>query len=129
MTNIIIVEDNSVLTGLFREALEGVEALNVAGTARDGNELFDILDGLRKRDENPDVIIMDYGLPGSNGLDILPKVRAEHPHCRVIITSGDSRVAGRAMEEGADIFLLKPFGIDQLIHAVTGSPSADMRKP
>ena len=63
-----------------------------------------------------DAILLDLGLPGADGLDVLRAVRgAENPVPLIIITARDSvedRIRG--LDEGADDYLIKPFDISEL---------------
>jgi len=54
---------------------------------------------------NPHLAIIDVCLPGMNGIDLAVKMRAEHPHCDVLLFSGDNRVSElleSAAREGHD---------------------------
>ncbi len=62
------------------------------------------------REARPDAVVLDYGLPDGNALDLLPKLKAIDPDLPVVILTGQGTIdlAVRAIKEGADHFLLKP---------------------
>jgi two-component system KDP operon response regulator KdpE len=69
--------------------------------------------------ENPDVILLDLGLPDGDGIDVLRRVR-EWSRVPVIVISArgrdDDKVA--ALDGGADDYLTKPFSVDELLARV-----------
>jgi DNA-binding response OmpR family regulator len=69
------------------------------------------------RDDDFDVMILDLGLPGQNGLDALAEIRRRGHHLPVIVlTARDAvpdRVAG--LEHGADDYMTKPFSFEELL--------------
>jgi DNA-binding response OmpR family regulator len=83
-------------------------------------------------DENPDVVLLDLGLPDVDGLQVLTMLRAVSAVPVIIITARDDDAeVVRALDSGADDFVVKPFGADHLdarIRAVLrrgGSQRAD----
>ncbi|HDQ41604.1 MAG TPA: response regulator [Desulfonatronum sp.] len=67
-------------------------------------------------EDEPDVMVLDLKMPGIDGLEVLRRVKARHPHVRVIILTGhgskdDER---RCLERGAFAYLQKPVDIDVL---------------
>lgn len=58
---------------------------------------------------NPDIIILDYGLPGINGYETLLKIKAYNSKIHVIVLSNqtDPELAPKLLEAGADDFVLK----------------------
>ena len=68
------------------------------------------------RDHNPDLIILDLGLPDMNGVEVTRKVRA-WSQIPIIILSVRSREADKieALTAGADDYLTKPFGVGELL--------------
>ncbi len=71
-------------------------------------------------EEKPDIIITDIRMPGLSGLDVIDTVHQMLPQCKVIFMSAydDFRYAQRALRLGAQDYILKPFGKDDLAHAV-----------
>ena len=70
---------------------------------------------------NPDVIILDYALPGLNGYETLFEIKKYNPRIHVIILSNntDKRVAEKLLEAGADDFILKQgHGETQIIEKI-----------
>ena len=69
------------------------------------------------RDARPDAVVLDYGLPDGNALDLLPKLKAMDPDLPVVILTGQGTIdlAVRAIKEGADHFLLKPVELPALL--------------
>ena len=69
------------------------------------------------RDEDFDLLILDLGLPGKNGLDVLRELREAGQRLPVILLTAradpQDRVAG--LEAGADDYLPKPFHFEELI--------------
>lgn len=73
------------------------------------------------RNEQPAVIILDNKLPDGFGVDFISYVKEKYPAIKIIMISGfDSSVQDVAMENGADIFLEKPFTKSQLYAAIDG---------
>ena len=69
--------------------------------------------------EQPAVVILDNKLPDGLGLDFISYIRKHYAHIKIIMISGFDRSAEDvALENGADIFLEKPFTRDQLYQAI-----------
>lgn len=69
--------------------------------------------------QQPDVVILDNKLPDGFGVDFISYIKKYFPDTRIIMISGfDSSVSDVALENGADIFLEKPFTRDQIYNAI-----------
>ena len=107
---ILIVDDASSLRSVLRSffASEGYE---VVGELAHGGGLIDSVTRLK-----PDVVCLDYNLPGSEGLDLLKQLCATHPGVAVVLITGDANPAleAQAAEAGAAGFIRKPFTPDRI---------------
>lgn len=106
---ILVVEDDPAITNLIRTTLDTQEyqyhtAKNGAGA---------LLDAVSY---NPDVIILDLGLPDMDGVEIIRKVRG-WSSVPIIIVSARSEDQDKvdALDAGADDYLTKPFSIDEFL--------------
>ncbi|WP_434723994.1 response regulator transcription factor [Mesorhizobium sp. RIZ17] len=114
MTNqtvsILVVDDEPPIRKLLRVGL-GSQGYTVseAPNAKAAIELMQI--------ERPDLILLDLGLPGMTGLELLGKWRADGLDVPVVILSSRTDEAGivSALELGADDYVTKPFGMNELI--------------
>ncbi len=87
-----------------------------------------------KEHDDVDIIILEVGLPGMNGLDILGRVKELDPEkiCVAMSANPEDEVAARNL--GADAFLAKPFDMDDLFSVVQSfvaednKPSGDITK-
>jgi len=97
---------------LLLSLLPGVE---VAGTAADGEEALALVAELR-----PDVVLMDLRMPGLDGVGATRRLRAEHPSVKVIVltTYADDRSVVGALQAGADGYLTKDAGGDEIRQAL-----------
>lgn len=123
---ILIIEDETQLREQLRERLVG-EAYMV-DTAADGE------DGLYQASEFPyDLAIVDLGLPGLPGLDVIRRLREGGSRLPILVLTARSKweekVAG--LEAGADDYLVKPFHMEELLARVrallrraAGAPSS-----
>ena len=113
MPRILVVDDEPHITDVVSAYLvrEGLEV----DTASDGDAAFELACSLR-----PDLIVLDVGLPGRSGFDVLRGLRAEGVDSAVImLTARDDlidRVAG--LEMGADDYVTKPFEPRELVARV-----------
>ncbi len=100
---ILVVEDDESLRRVMQAQLEkaGHNAA-VAGDVRQALEVLDL--------EPQDVVISDLNLPGESGLELLKKIRAEHPETVTIIVTAYGTVTSAvdAMKAGAYDYLMKP---------------------
>jgi DNA-binding response OmpR family regulator len=109
MPRILVVDDEPKIVRLVRDYLEhgGFDVL----VARDGPEAL-----MRARTERPDLVVLDLGLPGLDGLDVTRALRRETPMPLIMLTARDSetdKVLG--LELGADDYLTKPFSPRELV--------------
>jgi len=71
--------------------------------------------------EEPSVIILDNKLPDGFGIDFIAHIKKTYPSIRIIMISGfDASARDVALENGADIYLEKPFTKDQLYGSIKG---------
>jgi two-component system KDP operon response regulator KdpE len=78
------------------------------------------LDGATALDliaEKPDLVILDLGLPDMEGLDLLRSIRAQNERVPIVVLSsrGDEAAKVQALDIGADDYVTKPFGTDELL--------------
>jgi two-component system OmpR family response regulator len=74
----------------------------------------------------PDLIVFDNRLPDGIGVDFVPYIRRSYPEVKIIMISGkDGSVKDFALQNGADLFLLKPFTRRQLLDAVDSLLNAE----
>jgi len=110
---ILLVEDDELLGGGVRDALE--RARYAAEWVTDGRAALAAL-----RAGAFDLVILDLGLPGMDGLEVLRNLRAGGGATPVLVlTARDTaaqRVAG--LDAGADDYLVKPFDVDELLARV-----------
>ncbi len=107
--HILIVEDEEKITDFLRRGLV-YESYRV-DVAHDGQS------GLALARENPpDLVILDWMLPGMDGLEVCRRLRSGGPMPILLLTARDS-VADRVLglDAGADDYLIKPFDFDELL--------------
>jgi two-component system response regulator MprA len=107
--NILIIEDDEAILKVLRRGLS-YEGYRV-DTAVDGES------GIRlARDNRPDLIILDWLLPGMDGLEVCQRLRTNNDVPILMLTAKDTlqdRVQG--LDAGADDYLVKPFALDELL--------------
>ena len=113
MSRILIAEDEARLARFLERGLQAAGyATMVCG---DG-----VLAASLARDEEFDMLLLDLGLPGQNGFDVLRAVRGRKERIPVVVLSARDRVEDvvLALDEGADDYLTKPFVFDELLARV-----------
>jgi len=71
--------------------------------------------------EKPSVVLLDNKLPDGFGVDLISTIKQHYPSIKIIMMSGyDASVEDVALENGADIFLQKPFTKDKLYQSMMG---------
>lgn len=107
---ILVVDDEPDVEALFRQQFRrdlraGRFQMEFAPSATDALRL-----AAEVRDPSLILILSDINMPGMSGLDMLPKVRAEHPDVPVIMITayGDAETRRKAIERGAIGLLTKP---------------------
>lgn len=71
--------------------------------------------------QQPAVVILDNKLPDGFGVDFIGYIKQNYPSVKIIMISGyDASAEDVALENGADIFLQKPFTKDQLYQSIKG---------
>jgi DNA-binding NtrC family response regulator len=109
MPAVLIIEDEAILAKNIRTYLarHGFEA-RVAESAEAGLTALD--------EFSPDVVLVDYNLPGMNGLELLAELKRRDPGAILVMLTGHGsvQVAVEAMKLGAADFLGKPIALDEL---------------
>ena len=80
------------------------------------NNLLDADEYLQKN--KPSVIFLDNKLPDGYGVDFISYVKKKYPKIKIIMISGFGTARDVALENGADVFLEKPFSLDNVNQAI-----------
>ena len=110
---ILVVDDEPPIRKLLRMGLstQGFDVLE----AQNGRTGLDILSR-----ETIDLVLVDLGLPDMRGHDLLRTIRERHPDLPVVVLSSRDDEVGKveALDLGADDYVTKPFGMNELIARV-----------
>ncbi|MEP7241686.1 MAG: response regulator, partial [Devosia sp.] len=109
---ILIVEDEADLSELMRYNLEA-ESFRVV-TAESGDEAVE-----RMRDGIPDLILLDWMLPGLSGIELTRRWRSRDETARIpiimVTARGEEEERVRGLATGADDYITKPFSMPELV--------------
>jgi len=112
MATILIVDDDRKITDMLRRTL-AYEGYRVA-TAADGHEAL-----TKAQSERPDLVILDWLMPGPDGIVVARQLRAAGDVAILMLTARDAvehRIEG--LDSGADDYLVKPFAPEELLARV-----------
>ncbi|HVV51924.1 MAG TPA: response regulator [Polyangia bacterium] len=106
---ILIVEDDRKMMRVFAASLEA-----------EGYRVFNADTGQRAlaevRTRNPDLIVLDLGLPDVDGLNLVPQIRANTTAPIVVVSAREQEADKvRALDAGANDYLTKPFSVPELL--------------
>jgi two-component system KDP operon response regulator KdpE len=106
---VLVVDDEPPIRKLLRMGL-GAQGYAIL-EAPNGKTALELLS------QAPDLIILDLGLPDMQGLDLLRTIRTKNDSVPVVVLSSRGDEAGKvqALDLGADDYLTKPFGMDELL--------------
>ena len=108
--NVLVVDDDrSVRESLSRALrLEGYEVVLVSS----GGDALGYL-----ADNQPDVVVMDVGMPGVDGLETCRLIRAKGDQVPILLLTARSGISDRVagLDAGADDYLMKPFALEELL--------------
>ncbi|MCG5239405.1 response regulator [Azospirillum doebereinerae] len=107
---VLVVDDEPPIRRFLRTSLSA-QGYDIT-EAEDGAKA---LDEVRRR--LPDVLVLDLGLPGVDGLEVIRRLRGGGASLPIIVLSSRADEAGKveALDLGADDYVTKPFGVDELL--------------
>jgi CheY-like chemotaxis protein len=113
---VLVVDDDPNVGDMLQDLL--VDLGYVVKHALDGTEALRLVPVFK-----PDVVLLDLQLPGMSGVEVLDRLRRDHPTVPVIIVTGndDVEVARRTLRGGAFDYLSKPFTVDVLARVVAAA--------
>ncbi len=112
---VLLADDHTLVRAGFRALLQSLTDIQVVAEASDGREALRLT-----AKHQPDVVLMDIGMPGLNGLEATAQITQKFPSIRVIILSmhATEEYVLRALQTGAVGYLLKDAGTSELELAV-----------
>src|SRR5437762_2964263 len=123
---ILVVEDEEALTTLLRYNLDA-EGYDVETVGR-GDDA-----DTRLKERVPDLIVLDWMLPGLSGIELCRRLRAR-PETRqlpiIMLTArGEESERVRGLATGADDYIVKPFSVPELLARAAAKASESVRRP
>lgn len=110
--HILVVDDESQITRVLRTSLSS-HGYDIR-VANDGETALEIL-----KDWKPDLVITDLAMPNMDGLELCRRLRTK-TQVPIIVLSvrGEERIKVKALDAGADDYVTKPFGMEELLARV-----------
>lgn len=114
-TRVLVADDHTLVRAGIRALLESIDGVQVIAESGDGHETLDLI-----ARHLPDVALLDIGMPGLNGLEVLKRVRQAAQRTKVIILSmhADPTYVTQALRAGAAGYLLKGASVEELPLAI-----------
>jgi two-component system KDP operon response regulator KdpE len=112
---ILVVDDETQITRVLRTSLSS-QGYDIR-VANDGETALEIM-----KDWTPDMVITDLAMPNMDGLELCRRLRATSQIPIIVLSvRGEERTKVQALDAGADDYVTKPFGIDELLARVRAS--------
>src|SRR3989304_1799845 len=114
-TRVLIADDHTIVRSGVRLLLQAELDIEVVGEALNGDEAIALAESLQ-----PDVILMDIGMPGTNGLDATRQIKARFPEIRILVLTmhRSDEYFFEILKAGASGYILKSAETNDLIRAL-----------
>ena len=115
MIRIALVDDHQIVIDGLQAVLTTIEDFRIVGSANSGIDLIELLSK-----EEVDLIMMDISMPRMDGIEATEMVKEKYPNIKVLILSmhDDTKQTERAVNAGADGYLLKNAGVEEIDLAI-----------
>ncbi len=112
---ILLVDDHPLVRAGVRRVLESEAGIVIVGEAADGGAALAAL-----QDTQVDVMVLDLGMPGVDGLEVLGRAKAIRPGLKIVVLTmhANAEYVARAIQQGADGYLLKDSAVQDLVAAI-----------
>lgn len=114
---VLIADDNKEFCSILNEFLNTQEDVEVVGIAKDGLEALSLIPM-----HLPDVVILDIIMPNLDGIGVLEELKSIsldlHPKVLVLSAVGQDKITQRAINLGADYYIVKPFEFNMLMRRI-----------
>ena len=112
---VLVADDHEIVRQGLKTIISECLDLSIVGEAENGNEVLKIV-----KKTKVDVVLLDFDMPGKNGLDTLIELKALYPKLPVMILSifPEGHYGTRFLKAGASGYLQKSSATDQLIDAI-----------
>jgi DNA-binding NarL/FixJ family response regulator len=112
---VLVADDHNLLRAGLRALMQSLEGIEVVAEASNGREALNLIGA-----HQPDVVLMDIGMPELNGLEAAAQIVRDYPATRVVILSmhANEEYVLRALQAGAAGYLIKDAGTAELETAV-----------
>ncbi|MCZ7527733.1 MAG: response regulator [Acidimicrobiia bacterium] len=113
----LVVDDSKAMRTILKKMVSecGYDEVHEAGDGSEALEVLEMLQGIGL----PNVVLVDWNMPGMDGFDLVQHVRADPAYAgvRLMMVTTETEVAriSAALEAGADEYLMKPFTKDVLL--------------
>lgn len=115
--NVLIADDNKDFCNILNEYLSTQEDIQVIGLAKDGAEALEMISK-----QIPDVLILDIIMPHIDGLGVLENLNSmnlsRYPKIIVLSAVGQDKITQKAINLGADYYVVKPFDFEILVKRI-----------
>lgn len=113
--DVLLVDDHKIMRDGIKAILGRAEEFRVVGESETGTDAVQFV-----KNRKPDMVLMDIGLPGLNGVETTAEILRHHPDCRVVILSmyDDEHSVVSAVRAGARAFILKRASDTDLVDAL-----------
>lgn len=114
---ILISDDNQEFSQTLANYIHEQEDMEVIGIAKDGEEALDMISNIE-----PDVVLLDVIMPHLDGIGVLEKINMmkvnKRPICIMLSAVGQDKITQKAINLGAEYYVVKPFDIELLIKRI-----------
>ena len=122
---VVIVDDSEQTRDNIASIISFEKDIEIVGEAENGEEAIEVV-----RSKKPDIVLMDINMPLLDGIKATQIINEEGAEASIIIMSiqGEGEYLRRAMLAGARDYVVKPFGVNELVKAIRHVYNLDMSR-
>lgn len=116
LPRVCLIEDHAEFRETLSEELESTERFTIDAALSNAEDLFEYLN----ESQSPDILILDLGLPGMDGLEAIPLIRKTAPNAKILVlTVFDNKArVFQALGAGAHGYLIKSDGLKAIVQGI-----------